>query len=225
MDTSVQPLRPKHAPPNASVLLAELHDAFPDEKITVAELIDRLEGRAIGLLLLILALPMCIPNVPGISTIFGLLLIAPGVQMLLGGGRLWLPRRVRAWSFSRAALQRAIMAASPYLRRIERYVRPRWSLLTRFPFTVLFGAQVLLMALILILPIPLGNWPPAMTLSMMALALLQRDGALMLLSLPAAALSVAVSYLGLRIGWAALVEVGQIVAGWGEAVGRLLGLH
>lgn len=218
MDTSVHPPRPKGAPPNASALLAELHDAFPNEKVTVAELIDRLEGRAIGLLLLILALPMCIPNVPGISTIFGLLLVAPGVQMLLGGGKLWLPRRVRAWSFSREALQRAITVASPYLRRIERYVRPRWSPLTRFPFTLLFGAQVLLMAMVLILPIPFGNWPPAITLAMMALALLQRDGVLMLLSVPAAILSVIVAYAGVRIGWAAIVELGQIFAGWSHAL-------
>jgi len=101
------------APPRASALLDELHDAFPNETVTVAELVDRLEGRAIGLLLLILALPVCIPNVPGISTIFGLLIIAPAIQMMLGGHRLWLPQRVRSWSFPREGLQRAIRAAVP----------------------------------------------------------------------------------------------------------------
>ncbi len=214
MDSATSPPRPKHHPPHASALLEELRDAFPNEKVTVAELIDKLEGRAIGLLLLILALPMCIPNVPGISTIFGLLLIAPGVQMVMGGGKLWLPRRVRSWSFSREGLQRAISAAGPYLRRIEKYVRPRLSIFTRAPFSILFGLQVLLMAVVLTLPIPFGNWPPAMTLAMMALALLQRDGVLMLLSVPAAALSVVIAYAGVRIGWAALVELGQILTSW-----------
>jgi len=218
MDSGALPKSSKLAPPNASALLAELHDAFPNEKVTVAELIDRLDGRAIGLLLLILALPMCIPNVPGISTIFGLLLIAPGVQMMLGGGKLWLPRRVRAWSFSREGLQRAIQVANPYLKRIEKLIRPRWSFLTRMPFTFLFGFQVLVMAFVLVLPIPFGNWPPAMTLAMMALALLQRDGLLMLLSVPAAALSIGVAYAGVRIGWAALVELGQLLANFFQFV-------
>lgn len=213
MDSGALPKISKHAP-NASALLAELHDAFPNENVTVDELIDRLEGRAIGLLLLILALPMCIPNVPGISTIFGLLLVAPGVQMMLGGRKLWLPRRVRAWSFSREGLQRAIQVANPYLKRIERLIRPRLSFLTQAPFSFLFGFQVLVMAFVLVLPIPFGNWPPAMTLAMMALALLQRDGILMLLSVPAAALSVGVAYAGVRIGWAALVELGQILTGF-----------
>ena len=190
MDSGALPKSSKHAP-NASALLAELHDAFPNEKVTVDELIDRLEGRAIGLLL-----------------------VAPGVQMMLGGRKLWLPRRVRAWSFSREGLQRAIQVANPYLKRIEKLIRPRLSFLTQAPFSFLFGFQVLVMAFVLVLPIPFGNWPPAMTLAMMALALLQRDGVLMLLSVPAAALSVGIAYAGVRIGWAALVELGQILAGF-----------
>jgi hypothetical protein len=177
-----------------------------------------LEGRAIGLLLLILALPMCIPNVPGISTIFGALLLVPGVQMVFGARALWLPRRVRQWSFPRQGLQRSIRVALPHLMRIEHLIRPRWSVLTRAPFTVLFGMQVLVMAVVLILPIPFGNWPPAITLSMMALALLQHDGALMLLSVPAAGISLAIAYVGLRVGWAALTEIGALIHSWVNAV-------
>ncbi|MET0181462.1 MAG: exopolysaccharide biosynthesis protein [Caulobacterales bacterium] len=215
MDTATALVKPKHnRPPSATQLLEELRDAFPNEKVTVAELIDKLENRAIGLLLLILALPMCIPNVPGISTIFGLLLLAPAVQMIFGGKKLWLPQRVRNWSFSRHGMQSAIKGAAPYLRRIEKYVRPRWSVLTRAPFTILFGVVVLVMAIVLTLPIPFGNWPPAMTLAIIALALLQRDGLLMLLSLPAAAASIAIAYAGVRIGFAALVELGSILHSW-----------
>ncbi len=227
MDSVALPVRTKLDPTPASELLAELHDAFPNEKVTVAELIDRLEGRAIGLLLLILALPMCIPNVPGISTIFGLLLVAPGVQMVLGGSRLWLPGRVRRWSFPREGLQRAIRAAVPYLQRIERYIRPRWSVLTRAPFTSLFGLEVLIMAFVLMLPIPGGNWPPAMTLAVMALALLQRDGLLMLLSIPFGLISLVIAYLGIRIGiaavhvgWEALQDLGGAIQTW---IGALTG--
>jgi hypothetical protein len=215
----MSPQHQKSPPPeSASDLLEELHDAFPNEKVTVSELIDRLEGRAIGLLLLILALPMCIPNVPGISTIFGTLLLAPAIQMIVAGGGLWLPRRVRNWEFSREGLQRAIKVATPYLRRIEHFIRPRWSWLTAAPFTILFGVQVLVMAAVLMLPIPFGNWPPAMTLAMMALGLLQRDGLLLLLSTPAALASIGIAYAGVRIGWAALREFGEVLQQLGQAL-------
>lgn len=199
------PAPPAHSPGrSASELLDDLAEAFPGEKTTVGELIDQLDSRAHGVLLLILALPMCIPNVPGISTIFGVLMLAPALQLVLGSRKLWVPNRVRAWEVECEALRRTLRVATPPLKRIEYLIRPRWSRLTRFPATILIGLQTLLMALILILPIPFANWPPGMTVAMTALALLQRDGLLMLLTIPAAAASVASVYLGARIGIAVI---------------------
>ena len=69
---------------------------------------------------------------------------------------------------------------------------------------VLIIPEILLMALVLILPIPFANWPPGMTVAMTALALLQRDGLLMVLTIPAAIASVASVYLGTRVGLAVI---------------------
>ena len=202
---------PRSHQARVSTLLEELHDAFPNETVSVRELLDKLEGRAFGLLLLLLALPMCIPNIPGISTIFGILLVAPAFQMIFASGQPWLPKRLRAWSFQREHLQKAIRGAVPILRRIEHFVQPRWSWLTRPPFTIFLGLQTLLLAFVLMLPIPAGNWPPGMTIAMTALALLQRDGLLAVLSVPAALVSVFVAYVGIRIGIAALSELGWVL--------------
>lgn len=192
----------------ASAILDDLSEAFPGETVTVGELIDRLDSRAHGVLLLVLALPMCIPNIPGVSTIFGALMMAPALQLVFGSRRLWVPRRVRDWRFRAEALRRTFTTATPALRRIEYLIKPRWSQLTRFPITIMIGLQTLLMAFILVLPIPFANWPPGMTVAMTSLALLQRDGMLMLLTLPAAAASVASVYLGTRFGLAILNAVG-----------------
>jgi hypothetical protein len=51
--------------------------------------------------LLVLALPMCVPNVPGISTIFGVLMLAPALQMVFGSRTLAVPQRVRDWRSQR----------------------------------------------------------------------------------------------------------------------------
>jgi hypothetical protein len=192
-------------PPNASgraasALLDDLVESFPGDSVSVGELVDRLDSRAHGVLLLVLALPMCVPNVPGISTIFGVLMMAPALQLVLGSRRLWLPGRARDWSIDCGALRRTLRVAIPPLMRVEYLIRPRWSRLTRFPVTILVGLQTLLMAFILILPIPFANWPPGMTVAMTSLALLQRDGLLMLLTIPAAIASVASVYLGTRFG-------------------------
>jgi len=203
-----------HRAPSTSQLLEDLAQAFPNEKVTVGELLDRLENRAIGLLLLILALPMCIPNVPGISTIFGLLLLAPSLQLLLGSKRLTLPNFVRAWTFPREGLQKAIHLASPVLRRLERFIRPRLNGLTDFPFTIFFGLQTLILSLVLIAPIPGGNWPPGMTISMTALALLQRDGLLALISTFCATVSAILAFYFFKFGVFAVHKLGHWLTIW-----------
>lgn len=186
----------------ASELLEDLIETFPGETVSVGELIDRLDSRAHGMLLLVLALPMCVPNVPGISTIFGVLMLAPALQMVFGSRRLMVPQRVREWRVSGEALRRTFRLAIPTLKRVEYLIKPRWSRLTRFPATILVGLQTLVMAFVLILPIPFANWPPGMTVAMTSLALLQRDGLLMLLTIPAAIASVASVYFGTKIGLA-----------------------
>jgi len=203
----LNPVIPSSAPPSgrsASELLDDLVAAFPGESVSVGELIDQLDLRAHGVLLLVLALPMCIPNVPGISTIFGVLMLAPALQMVFGSRRLVLPKRVREWRVDCVALRRTLKVATPTLKRIEYLIKPRFSGLTRFPATILVGLQTLLMAIVLILPIPFANWPPGMTVAMTALALLQRDGVLMLLTIPAAIASVASVYFGARVGIAVI---------------------
>ncbi len=177
-------------------MLDDLVEAFPDESVSVGELLDRLDARANGVVLLVLALPMCIPNVPGISTIFGVLMLAPALQLLLGQRRMWVPRRLREARIDCSAMRRTFHAATPVLRRLEYLIKPRWSRLTRFPATILVGLQALVMALILILPILGGNWPPGIIVALSALALLQRDGMLMLLTYVA---SVAFVYFGYRL--------------------------
>lgn len=215
MDSPVSVPTPKAAPERASDLLEDLLDAFPHETVSVGEVLERLEGRAFGLLLLLLALPNCIPNIPGLSTIFGVMMIAPAVQLILGRGALWLPQRVRAWSFSRDILRSTIKAAVPWLRRIERYISPRMAFVVAPPMTNYLGFQTLIMALILILPIWGGNWPPGMTVAATALALIQRDGRLALLSIPMAIASAIAAWLFFFLGWAALRELGQLIhQGW-----------
>lgn len=198
---------------SASEVLQDLTEAFSDHKISVGELLDRLDSRAHGVLLLILALPMCIPNIPGISTIFGVLMIAPALGLLFGQRRLWVPNKVRAWTFSRDGFTKALNVAIGGLKRVEFLIKPRMSALTRWPVTSLVGFQTLLMALVLILPIWGANLSPGVTVTLTALALMQRDGLLMLLSVPCAIGSIVWVYLFTKYGVIAATWAGHWLEG------------
>lgn len=192
-------------PPKTSDLLKELHDAFPgEEQIAVRDVLTRLDGRAFGLLLLILALPNCIPNVPGISTVFGVLLVAPALQMIFGAGTPWIPKKIGDLKIEPATFRKCIDISMPTLLRIEKLVQPRFQFLTQKPVTIWFGIQTLILAGILMLPIPLGNWPPGMSVAALAIALLQRDGLMALISFGFFLLSLAVAPLGIGMAIAGL---------------------
>jgi hypothetical protein len=183
-----------------SAFLLELAKETGEERISVGEIVAQLGDRGPGLLLVLLALPMCIPNVPGISTIFGLLMLGPALQLALAREQLWLPKLVRAWTVPRHALNGALRRAAPLLRSVEHLIGPRWTLFVHPPAEQLLGLQTVLMSLVLMLPIPGGNWPPGVTVAATGLALAQRDGRLALLTVPMAAISVAVAWIGFRIG-------------------------
>jgi hypothetical protein len=197
---------------STSALLMQLANAEGDERISIGEIVSRLGDRAPGLLLVLLALPMCIPNIPGISTIFGVLILAPAMQLLFAQQQLWLPNRVRAWTVPRTAFTGALLRAAPALRRIEHLIGQRWTMFVLPPAEQLLGLQTVLMALVLMLPIPGGNWPPGITVVATGLALAQRDGRLALLTVPMAAISVAIAWLGFRIGVAVFNQSVHFIA-------------
>jgi len=197
----------------ASELLEALADAFPNETVSVGDVLDRLDGRAFGLLLLLLAAPMCIPNLPGISTIFGVILVAPAVQMILGSRKPWLPTGLRLWSFQREHLRAAIRGAAPILKRVERFVQPRWTWALKSPFTILLGVQTLFLAIILILPIPFGNFGPAIVIAATALAFLQDDGVLAMATPVLTVAATALAWVGIQIGLKAVEQGWHILAG------------
>ena len=58
--------------------------------------------------------------------------------------------------------------------------------------TRLTGALCVVLALILLLPIPFGNMPTALAISMLALGMLQRDGAWIVAGIATALASIAV---------------------------------
>jgi hypothetical protein len=74
---------------------------------------------------------------------------------------------------------RSVMARIvPRLKRLERLIAPRY-----WPFwdghgDTLIGVMALILSIVVVLPIPLGNWLPAFAITLLGLALIERDGIL-----------------------------------------------
>lgn len=160
------------------------------ERISLADILEHMEDRALGVLIILFALPNCLPGIPGTSAITGLPLVFLTVQMALGRPA-WLPKFLANRSVSRDAMDRAFTRASPWLARIEKLIHPRLEMLTTDPVERLIGFLGAFLSLTIMLPIPLGNMLPAMAMIAFSLGLIGKDGAWILIGLLVTGLSVA----------------------------------
>jgi hypothetical protein len=174
-----------------SELLAEMAER-PAPRVSVAELMDSVGHRALGALLLVFGLICTLPLPPGGTTVFGLPLLLLAPQLTIGRRAPWLPRRMRRRSIRRDQLRHGLDRVLPWLKRIEGLSRPRLGFLFAGPGRSLLGLVCTVFALVLILPIPLGNMLPAAAVSLLSLSLVQRDGFLALAGYAVAAASVGV---------------------------------
>lgn len=145
------------------------------ERVSVRDLIDALGERALGALMFLFAFPNVLPVPPGTSAVLGTPLVFLAAQLMFGR-RPWLPAVVSRRSMAHADFALLVRRIAPWLKRGERLLRPRLGWLALPPVEYLLGAVCLLLALVLALPIPLGNILPALAISVLALAILERDG-------------------------------------------------
>lgn len=146
------------------------------ERLTIAELVARMQDRAHTALIVVFALPNALPAIPGTSAIMGIPLVYLTLQLALGRPP-FLPAFIARRSIARAALARMLERAQPWLQRGERYLHPRLQSLTSGRMEQVVGALMAVMALAVLLPIPFGNMLPAFAILCCALGLMEEDGA------------------------------------------------
>ncbi len=176
-----------------SSILWELSQDAQRERIAISDLLVALGDRATGALMFIFAFPNVLPTPPGTSSILGAPLIFLAAQLMMGRAP-WLPAFVANRSMARSDFSSLVKRIVPWLQRAESLLRPRLAMLALPPMDHLVGLLSLVLAVLLVLPIPLGNVLPALAISLMALGVLERDGVWVLAGLAAAAAAGSVIY-------------------------------
>lgn len=146
-----------------------------DGCITLGELVEAAGEQALGLLVLLLALPSLVPvvDVPS-APLGGAAIIGLGWRMARGDAKPWLPERIRKMELQRGRVKET-------LARVDRLMaRLRLDRLERRPLSQRWmGALMAWTGLLLAIPVPVpfGNIFPAATLAILGIALLgERPG-------------------------------------------------
>ncbi|KRG38904.1 hypothetical protein ARC78_15065 [Stenotrophomonas pictorum JCM 9942] len=193
-------------------LLALFEHGDPAEHLPLRHILQNLQQSAFGVFLFIAILPSFIP-IPGVGgAVSGPLVVLIGVQLLGGLSRPWVPGFIARRGPKRATMHRFLGKIGRPLRRLDRMLRPRMAPLLRpLPARMFTGLLLILVGLLLSLPIPFTNYLFGFQLLLFALALIERDGALMLFNWVAAV--AAGMFFGLGSGQL-VSHTGQLLQRW-----------
>jgi hypothetical protein len=196
--------------------LSDVIEGFGEDTrpvLTVGQMLEQFDSRAFGAMLFVFGLLNCLPLPPGSSTLLSLpiLLLAP--QIALGREIPWLPRKLVEHPLKRDDLRGLFRKLTPIVRRMELVTRPRLEILFAPAGERLIGVVCTLLALVLVLPIPLGNLAPGATVAVLSLALLQRDGLLALLGYLMAGVSVGLLVVSAGVVAAAVDKLLHMISG------------
>lgn len=163
-----------------ALVLRETLENIKGETITLRELLELVGEQGLLLFCSLLTLPFLLPvSVPGVSTLFGLIIILIGIGVTLHRVP-WLPGRLMNRSIMRAHLVPVLEKGAETFERLERWVKPRLKNLTsgilmnRVNGLVLTWAGVLLLFPLSF--IPFSNTLPALSVLFLTFGMIQRDG-------------------------------------------------
>lgn len=164
-------------------VLDEFASGDPDDHLRLGDLLSGLRQTAFGMLLFVAVLPAFIP-IPGVAgAISGPLVMLIGAQLLFCLRKPWLPGFLAGRGPHRRSMVRFRDRMARMLGWLEKVVRPRMEGVLDHPVASAFtGLLLVLLGLLLALPIPFTNYIFGVLLLLFVFALLERDGALMLVA-------------------------------------------
>jgi hypothetical protein len=174
----------------SSRILDELIHQAPAEYVTVGWLTSTLDRHSFGIIMLSLGL---LATTPVGSTVPALTLAVMAVQLIIDQTEPIFPDFLMTRRLPTKQLLRLGRRAVHVLKYLEKVVHPRWSMTFEAAKRTVGIMILLLTAVLLLTPVPLGNVAPALVISLISLAYVEEDGLLLSVALLAAIVLIGVT--------------------------------
>ena len=156
---------------------------IPEEGISFEDFLGLIGEYGVLITSLILVAPFLLPvSIPGSSLPFGLAIILLNVAGILKNKPI-IPKMVMEYRVSRENFSKIMNGLARVLRGVERFSKPRLSIVTRNPVMRYVNAVITIICaflLMLPLPIPLTDFLPAYGILFLMLGSLEGDGCLLI---------------------------------------------
>jgi hypothetical protein len=167
-------------PPSSLIIYRQLQDfvaAHPEDRIPVRSLVSYLGEHGLLLILLVFALFCAIPlPIPGIHIFLSMPLFYVTIQQVMGRHTLWLPEKILKQTLPRSGFVTLLEKSGPWFEWLEHYIHHRHAYVTHGVGYRLMGVICLFITCIILIPLPLTNVVPALSIALMSLGMLCHDG-------------------------------------------------
>ena len=175
-------------PQNLETLLQCLEKAGePDQPVTIECMLEVTDERSFGALLLVPGLLVLSPlsGIPGLPSVFAVMVSLIALQLLIGRKHFWLPKWLLRRSASRSKYDKAMAFLHHIAGFVDRLLKRRLCFLTSSLANR--ANAVLCLAIAATMPplelIPFGNSTAGAALSVLGLGMMARDGAMIIAAL------------------------------------------
>lgn len=182
------------------------------QPLSVAELLA-LHGRGSQAVLLLVVSLLCVLPLSGVGTVLSLLLFAMAWRWPHPRGAV-VPGRLASFRLDVVWSRRCLRALAWLHERAGRRLRRRWRLMRHPAAFGWWRVWIAVMAALIFLPLPFGNLLPGLSLVLLGMGWMYRDGLLLMLSLPAGLGAIAFGWFSGALIVDLVTEAGQRLSAW-----------
>lgn len=179
--------------PIRDLLDKALNASGDGQKISIGDLLKAFSNRSFGPLLTLFGLIALLPplgGIPLVPTTMGTLIFLTSVQLLFGAAHPWVPKWLRQRSVSRQSVETARDKASGVTQKVDKLIGERWYWAANGLSKKLGAVCCILLALLMppLELLPFAVAAPASVVVLFGLAIVARDGVLMVSGFAASAM-------------------------------------
>lgn len=170
------------------------------DRVAINDVINAMDAVGFGLVMMIFAFAIIIPTPPPFPSIISTPLVIFSYQMFIGYSSPRLPKKFINLSVKRSVLAMLVQKSSSLIRKIERFLKPRYTFMTKPLAERITGFFMLFFSSFIMLPMPLSNYIPGLGILIASFGMLSKDGLVIILGIVVGCAGVAISIAAIFLG-------------------------
>jgi hypothetical protein len=170
------------------------------DRVAINDVINAMDSVGFGLVMMIFAFAIIIPTPPPFPSIISTPLVVFSYQMFIGYSSPRLPKKLINLSVKRSVLAMLVQKSSSLIRKIERFLKPRYTFMTKPMAERITGFFMLFFSSFILLPMPLSNYIPGLGILIASFGMLSKDGLVIILGIVVGCIGVAISVAAIFLG-------------------------